>query len=174
MVSRAVQTASCATSVAGMCPICRRHDAVRQLPALYADRARTRAEPPIVTRYGLIMRGAALLATVPRYGYRVPPPQRPSMVGAYVGLSGLQVPLAALALLLGAVALVEAGPMVELGVSLAIAFLAGLVGDPLRERGARRWAQQTAAWEHAMQVWRGLRYCTRCDQIFQREPPRGK
>lgn len=153
-----------------MCPVCRRHDAVCQLQALHADRMRTRVEPPIVTRYGLIMRGAALLATVPRYGYRVPPPQRPSVFGAYVGLSGLQVPLAALALALGTVVLFEAGPVIDLAVSVSLAFLAGLLGEPLRERGARRWAQQTARWENAMQVWRGLRYCTRCDQIFQREP----
>jgi hypothetical protein len=153
-------------SRAGSCPLCGRHDAVRQLHAMYQDRRRHMPEPPLVTRYGLMMRGAALLVAMPRVPARVPPPRRPSVVSAYIGLQGLQVPLALAALLLAVAGLVEAGTMVAFGASLVVAFLAGLIGGPLHRRGQRTWATRSAEWEQAMRAWRALRYCSRCDHVF--------
>jgi hypothetical protein len=136
---------------------------------MYQDRRRHVHEPPLVTRYGLMMRGAALLVAMPRSPARLPPPRRPSLVGAYIGLHGLQVPLALAALLLAFAALIEAGLVVTFDASLALALLAGFVAEPIRRRGARTWARRSAEWERAMRHWRGLRYCSRCDHVFGRE-----
>jgi hypothetical protein len=140
---------------------------------MYQDRRRHLPEPPLVTRYGLMMRGAALLVAMPRAPARVPPPRRPSLVAAYVGLSGVQVPLAMLAVLLGVALVVHAGIIVVFGSSLGAAFLAGLLGEPLRRRGDARWARRTAEWHAAMRAWRNLRYCSRCDHVFGRESRAG-
>jgi hypothetical protein len=143
---------------------------------MYQDRRRHVVEPPLVTRYGLMMRGAALLMAMPRSPARLPPPRRPSLVGAYIGLEGFQIPLATVALLLGLALVVHAGIVVTFGISVAVALLAGLLGEPLRQRGERRWARRTSEWHAAMRAWRGLRYCSRCDHVFGREgiqnPPR--
>lgn len=126
-------------------------------------------EPPLVTRYGLMMRGAALLVAMPRLPARVPPPRRPSLIGAYLGIEGFQVPLAAAAVLLALGAVVEAGIVADFIASVAVAFLAGLLGEPLRRRGERTWSKRMADWEQAMRAWRSLRYCSRCDHVFGRE-----
>ena len=153
----------------GSCPMCGRHDAVRRLHVLDHERRRYRTEPPLVTRYGLMVRGAALLAAVPRSQTRVPPPRRPSLVGAYLGVHGLQVPLLVAALGLGLALLAEATIVLQFGVSVTLAFLAGLLGGPLQRRGARIWNQRNLEWEQAMTAWRSLRYCSRCDHVFPRD-----
>jgi hypothetical protein len=136
---------------------------------MYQDRRRHVPETPLVTRYGLMMRGAALLVAMPRTPARVAPPRRPSVVAAYVGLQGVQIPLAVVALLLAIVLVVHAGMSIAFGSSLGVAFMAGLLGEPLRRRGDRRWAKRTAEWHADMRAWRALRYCSRCDHVFGRE-----
>ncbi|MBV9546756.1 MAG: hypothetical protein JOY61_20505 [Chloroflexi bacterium] len=166
---RSRERAAGQVSRAGSCPVCGRHDAVRQLHAIYQDRRRHMPEPPLVTRYGLMMRGAALLMTMPRTPARVPPPRRPSLFGAYIGLHGFQVPLALTALLLAFGALIETSVALTFEVTTAVAFFAGLLGEPLHRRGKQRWNARLAEWDKAMQAWRGLRYCSRCDHLFRRD-----
>jgi hypothetical protein len=123
-------------------------------------------EPPLVTRYGVMMRGAALLVAMPRTPARLPPPPRPSLFGAYIGLHGLQVPLASVALVLALGAIMESGIVLFFAITVGVAFLIGLLGEPLRRRGRRTWQARMVEWERAMQTWRALRYCSRCDHLF--------
>lgn len=139
---------------------------MRQLNAVYQDRERTWAEqPPLVNRFGLLVRGHPMLKSSPRVVTRVKPPRRPSAVAVYVGSSGPQV-TALVGVPFGIAMLVRPDTMVDFGLSLAVALLLGVVSQPLYERGSAALARRTAEWEQAMRAWLALRYCSRCDQVF--------
>ena len=143
---------------------------MRPLHVVYHDRHRRRAEYfPLVNRFGMMLRGPVLMASVPRYpGYpgRVAPPRRPSVLAAYVGIAGWQGGLALLGLAIGLVLLTPAGPFAEFLGTLGVALVIGWFSVPLSDRGKRIWSKRWAAWEQAMQDWQALRYCSRCDQVF--------
>jgi len=143
------------------CPVCGYHDKVRLLDVVYQDRERTHAEqPPLVNRFGLMVRGHPLLANVPRGPSRLSPPKRPSAVATYLGRSGAQ--LGALVGVPFALALVIRFDMfAEFLLSLVVAALLGTYSGPLYERARTAWTQRTAEWEQAMRAWRELRYCSR-------------
>jgi hypothetical protein len=149
------------------CPVCGYHDKVRLLDAVYQDHERVRAEqPPLVNRFGLMVRGHPLLTSVPRGApSRLSRPRRPSVVATYVGIGGPQV-----AILIGlpfAVALlVRFDTFAEFVLSLLVATLLGVFSRPLFDRAQAAWDARTAEWEKAMRAWRELRYCSRCDQVF--------
>lgn len=148
------------------CPVCGYHDKVRPLDAVYQDRERSRAEqPPLVNRFGLMVRGHPLLTSVPRAPGRLSPPRRPSAVGTYVGISGPQV-ATLIGLPLGIALLVRFDTFAEFLTSLVVAVLLGAFSGPLYDRARRAWDTRTAEWEKAMRAWRELRYCSRCDQVF--------
>jgi hypothetical protein len=141
---------------------------VRPLHVVYHDRNRRRAEYfPIVNRFGMILRGPALLASGPRYPSRMsPPPRRPSVLVTYVGIAGWQGALALLGLIVGLILLTPAGAFAEFLGTISVALVLGWFSLPLSERGKRIWGQRHAAWEQAMSEWQALRYCSRCDQVF--------
>jgi hypothetical protein len=148
------------------CPVCGYHDKVRQLDAVYQDRERRLGEhPPIVSRFGLIVRGHPGWAPVPRGALRYTRPRRPSVLGTSLRTGGLQV---AAVVVVTAIIALEARPSTFVGflMSLVAALLLGVMSVPLLERGQRLWAARTAEWEKAMRAWRNLRYCSRCDQVF--------
>jgi hypothetical protein len=148
------------------CPECGYHDAVRQLDAVYQDRERRRADqPPLVNRFGLMVRGHPAFTPVPRAVIRYRPPRRPSVLATFMRIGGPQV-TGLVCLPLGIALLVRPDTSFEFLVSLLVAALLGAVSVPLRTRGERVWAVRTAEWEKAMRAWRELRYCTRCDQVF--------
>jgi hypothetical protein len=148
------------------CPVCGYHDKVRPLDAVYQDRERRFAEhPPLVSRFGLLVRSHPGLTPVPRGALRFRPPRRPSFLATSLRVGGLQV--AALAAVPVAIALlVRPGTFAEFLVSLVAALFLGAISVPLVERGKGVWARRTAEWEDAMRTWRELRYCSRCDQVF--------
>jgi purine-cytosine permease-like protein len=140
---------------------------VRPLHVVYHDRHRRRAEYfPLVNRFGMILRGPALLASVPRYPGRLAPPRRPSVVAAYIALAGWPGGLALLGLAAGLILLTPVGPFAEFVGSLGVALVAGWLSVPLSERAQKIWSVRHAAWEQAMNEWQALRYCSRCDQVF--------
>jgi hypothetical protein len=146
--------------------VCGYHDAVRQLDAVYHDRERRRAiEPPMVNRFGLMVRGHPGLRPVPRGALRHHPPRRPSALAMSVQVGGPQV-AALIGVPLGAAFLLRVDTFVEFLMSLIVATLLGAVSGPLLERARRVWAARTAEWQQAMRGWRELRYCSRCDQVF--------
>ena len=148
------------------CPGCGYHDTVRQLDAVYQDRERRLGEhPPMVSRFGLIVRGHPGYAPVPRGALRFTPPRRPSVLATSVRTGGLQVALVASIPALIAL-LVRPDTFVGYLLSLLLALALGVVSVPLLERGKRVWAARTAEWEKSMRAWRALRYCSRCDQVF--------
>jgi hypothetical protein len=148
------------------CPVCGYHDKVRQLDAVYQDRERRLGEhPPMVSRFGLIVRGHPGLSPVLRGALRFTPPRRPSVLATALRIGGLQV--AAVAIVPACIALlVRPDTFVGYLLSLVVALALGVVSVPLLERGKRVWAARTAEWEKAMRAWRELRYCSRCDQVF--------
>ncbi|HET6319131.1 MAG TPA: hypothetical protein VFG86_21975 [Chloroflexota bacterium] len=148
------------------CPVCGYHDKVRQLDAVYQDRERTRAEqPPLVNRFGLMVRGHPMLSNLPRVPSRLTPPRRPSAVATYIGTGG---PHFAMLIGIPAVAalLIRPDTWAQFLMSLLVATLLGATSRPVSERAQKVWHKRTAEWEQAMRAWRELRYCSRCDQIF--------
>jgi hypothetical protein len=139
---------------------------VRQLDAVYQDRERRQFEqPPLVNRFGLMVRGHPGLMPVPRGALRFSPPRRPSVVATSVRVGGLQVASVA-SVPLAIALLARPGTFADFLLSLVAAMVLGMVSVPLLDRGKRSWAARTAEWEKAMQAWRELRYCSRCDQVF--------
>src|SRR5437773_8868443 len=105
------------------CPVCGYHDKVRQLDAVYQDRERRHSEqPPLVNRFGLMVRGHPLLSNVPRVPSRLTPPRRPSALGTYVGISGPRV-AALIGLPLAVSVLTRPDPSLEFLLSLTLASL---------------------------------------------------
>jgi hypothetical protein len=148
------------------CPVCGHHDKVRQLDAVYQDRERTIAEhPPLVNRFGLLVRGHPMLRSVPRVVTRVKPPRRPSALVTHLNTSGVQVG-ALVGVPFGIALLARPGTVVDCALSLVVALVLGILSEPLLARGRVALARQTAEWEQAMRTWRTLRYCSRCDQVF--------
>jgi hypothetical protein len=148
------------------CPVCGYHDKVRQLDAVYQDRERGRAEqPPLVNRFGLMVRGHPLLAGVPRIPSRLSPPRRPSALTTFIGISGPRV-AALVGIPFGIALLIRPDTFAEFLLSLIVAGLLGTFSRPLSDRATVVWTQRTAEWEKAMRAWRELRYCSRCDQVF--------
>jgi hypothetical protein len=140
---------------------------VRPLHVVYHDRHRRRAEYfPVVSRFGMMLRGPAVLASVPRYPSRMSPPRRPSVLVAYLGLAGWQTVLALFGVAAMLIMLTPAGPFAEFLASLVVALLFGWFSLPLSERARQVWSVRNAAWEQAMSEWQALRYCSRCDQVF--------
>ena len=145
---------------------CGYHDKVRQFAAVYQDRERRLGEyPPMVSRFGLIVRGHPGLSPVPRGALRFTPPRRPSVLGTSLRTGGLQVAIVAIVPAVIAL-LVRPNTFVGFLLSLVAALALGVVSVPLLERGKRVWAARTAEWETSMRAWRELRYCSRCDQVF--------
>jgi hypothetical protein len=139
---------------------------VRQLNAVYEDRRRTWAEqPPLVNRFGLLVRGHPMLRTAPRIAARVRPPRRPSALAIHVGTSGMQIG-AVLLVPIAVAVLLRPDTFVEFLVSLAAAIALGAVSQPLYERGRAVLTRRNVVWEQEMRAWRALRYCSRCDQVF--------
>jgi len=148
------------------CPVCGYHDAVRPLDAVYQDRERRRAEqPPLVNRFGLLVRGHPGLTPVPRGVLRHSPPRRPSVLATFMRIGGPQV-LALTSLPFGVALIIRPDTFAEFLMSLVVALVLGASSVPLLERGKRVWAARTAEWEQAMRAWRELRYCSRCDHVF--------
>jgi len=148
------------------CPVCGYHDKVRQLDAVYQDRERTQSEqPPLVNRFGLMVRGHPLLSNVPRGPSRLTPPRRPSALATYVGISGPRV-AALIGLPVAVSVLIRPDTFAEFLLSLIVAALLGACSGPLYDRAQQAWQTRNAEWEKAMRTWRELRYCSRCDQVF--------
>jgi len=148
------------------CPVCGHHDKVRQLDAVYQDRERSRAEqPPLVSRFGLMVRGHPRLSNVPRAALRLSPPRRPSALATIVGISGLQIG-ALIGVPFAVALLIRPDTFAEFLMSLIVAGLLGGFSGPLNDRAQTAWRARTAEWEKAMRAWRELRYCSRCDQVF--------
>ncbi len=148
------------------CPVCGYHDKVRLLDAVYQDRELRRADmPPMVSRFGIVLRSHPLHTSIPRAAARMRPPRRPSAVATYIGMNGAQV-----ATLIGIpfafALLIRLDRTAEFLLSLIIAGVLGAWSGPLSERAQKAWRARTAEFEQAMRHWRGLRYCSRCDQIF--------
>jgi hypothetical protein len=148
------------------CPVCGHHDKVRLLNAVYQDRERRRAEqPPLVNRYGLMVRGHPGLARVAPGATRLSPPRRPSALATFMRIGGPQV-AGLLGVPFGVALLIRPDTSAEFVLSLVVAALLGALSLPLGERVTRAWSARTAEWEQAMRAWRALRYCSRCDQVF--------
>jgi hypothetical protein len=148
------------------CPVCGYHDKVRQLDAVYHDRERRHAEqPPLVNRFGLMVRGHPLLSNIPRAAHRLSPPRRPSALATYAR-SGWLHAVAIVGIPATVAALVRPDTSLRFLLSLAVMALFGVVSRPLSERGGKVWDARRSEWEQAMRAWRELRYCSRCDQVF--------
>jgi len=148
------------------CPVCGHHDKVRQLDAVYQDRERGRADqPPLVSRFGLMVRGHPLLSGGPRVPARLSPPRRPSALTTFLGISGLQVG-ALIGIPFAIALLIQPDTFAEFLLSLIVAGLLGAFSRPLSDRASRARSLRTAEWEQAMRKWRELRYCSRCHQVF--------
>jgi hypothetical protein len=145
--------------------MCGQRDAVRSLHAVYYDRRRRRREQlPLINRYGILLRGAALLMAMPGNPGGLRPPHRPSRLAAYFGFGPLELTAGLVGLGLVAVMLAHSGAL-ELPAALALGLALGTLGSARYERGDQVWATRSDEWERAMQAWRDLRYCVRCNQV---------